>query len=369
LAGCAAVAELPGLEGSDAAGRANSVRRVLLDAIEFLRPARREPLRSLAARSYAVLWLRYVEGLSVSRVAEELALGDRQTHRELRLAEAKLAETVGERLSALGRQATPEAATGEASELLVVAHPAVLDIAQTVTAAVQMVRPLAQAMAVELIVDAAAATGQAYFDEGILRQLLIQCLSLGVQHCPDGIVRFTASRREAAVRLSAQFHRGAFAIDTGLLSSLQQLATTLGLGLQVADEGDDTAVLAIDIPLRQPRSILVVEDNSAATQLYRRYLEPSGDWRVVAVPEPRLAYDMARQIQPALVILDVLMPTTDGWTILNLLHAHQDTADIPVVVCSVFQDVLLAQSLGAKEHLRKPVSREQLLAAVTKWAR
>jgi len=95
--------------------------------------------------------------------------------------------------------------------------------------------------------------------------------------------------------------------------------------------------------------VLVIEDSAAAVELYRRYLEPLGDWTVVG--------------------LDLLIPGTDGWTILNLLHAGEDTADIPVIVCSVFHDALLAEALGAKAHLRKPVSQTELLAALNRWAR
>ena len=73
LAGTAFLAGLPGHEAAEPQSRANSVRALLLDCIEFLRPPRRESLRSPAARSYAVLWLRYVEGMSIPQVGEELA--------------------------------------------------------------------------------------------------------------------------------------------------------------------------------------------------------------------------------------------------------------------------------------------------------
>ena len=104
-------------------------------------------------------------------------------------------------------------------------------------------------------------------------------------------------------------------------------------------------------------------------ELYRRYLEPLGEWTVVPADDPRQAYELARATQPAVVLLDLLMPGTDGWTILNLLHASDDTKDIPVIVCSVFHDALLAEALGAKAHLRKPVSQSELLSAVSRWAR
>ena len=61
------------------------------------------------------------------------------------------------------------------------------------------------------------------------------------------------------------------------------------------------------------------------------------------------------------------MPGTDGWTILNLLHANEDTKYIPVIVLGLH--ALLAEALGAKAHLRKPVSQAELLAAVNQWVR
>ena len=87
------------LAGADPQARAAAIRNLLLECIEFLRPVRLGPFRSPEARPYHVLWLRYVEGLTVSQVSEELALSERQTHRELRRAEAKLARILSERLA------------------------------------------------------------------------------------------------------------------------------------------------------------------------------------------------------------------------------------------------------------------------------
>ncbi|MGQ9555457.1 MAG: response regulator, partial [Anaerolineae bacterium] len=244
-----------------------------------------------------------------------------------------------------------------------------VELAQALAAALETVRPLAQTMAVTLQANLEGIAGQVFTDEGIFRQLLIQALSLGIQHAATGKVRLKAVPAGTVVNINIEFARGQSPVDPSMMAPLRQLAGTLNLLCIIDESAEHEVLISLSVPLKQPRSILVVEDSAAATQLYRRYLEPSGDWRVIAVPEPRLAYDMARSIQPALIILDILMPSTDGWTILNLLHAHEDTASIPVIVCSVFQDVLLAKSLGAKAHLRKPVSQVQLLSAVRTWAR
>ena len=58
--------------------RAEAMRSTLLEAVEALRPPRRLPFGALESRSYDVLTLRYVEGMSISRMANELSLGHRQ---------------------------------------------------------------------------------------------------------------------------------------------------------------------------------------------------------------------------------------------------------------------------------------------------
>ena len=73
---------------------------------------------------------------------------------------------------------------------------------------------------------------------------------------------------------------------------------------------------------------------------------------------------LARAHDVRLVVLDVMMRDTDGWTVLQRLKAEPRTQDIPVLVCSVIDEPELARTLGAAGLLKKPVSREQLLDAV-----
>lgn len=71
---------------------------------------------------------------------------------------------------------------------------------------------------------------------------------------------------------------------------------------------------------------------------------------------------MARILRPVLILLDVMMPQMDGWTVLTTLKSDPDTRDIPVVMVSMFDSQELGLVLGATDYLVKPVTREQLSA-------
>jgi Amt family ammonium transporter len=60
------------------------------------------------------------------------------------------------------------------------------------------------------------------------------------------------------------------------------------------------------------------------------------------------------------------MPTMDGWEILQALQANPETRDIPVIVCSVWDEPELAYSLGATYFLKKPISQRDLWAALAR---
>ena len=76
--------------------------------------------------------------------------------------------------------------------------------------------------------------------------------------------------------------------------------------------------------------------------------------------------ELAQQLQPNVIILDVMMPGMDGWQILQRLHSTPATKAIPVVICSVFYDPELAFTLGAADVLKKPVRKEDLVVALKK---
>jgi DNA-binding response OmpR family regulator len=76
----------------------------------------------------------------------------------------------------------------------------------------------------------------------------------------------------------------------------------------------------------------------------------------------------ARGLNPVAIVLDVGLPDGSGWNLLQTLKSAEDTRAIPVIVHSIEDDATRSLSLGAVMHLRKPVSRAELAATVTRFA-
>ena len=114
-------------------------------------------------------------------------------------------------------------------------------------------------------------------------------------------------------------------------------------------------------------TVVVVEDDRRSFDLLRVYLEGVGA-RVVSARDGQEGLDTVRRLSPAGVVLDILLPGIDGWEVLARLKADSATAAIPVVVVSMLDERGRGFALGAAEYLVKPVSKDQLLAALYRAA-
>ena len=70
---------------------------------------------------------------------------------------------------------------------------------------------------------------------------------------------------------------------------------------------------------------------------------------------------MARDLRPAAMTLDVMMPDLDGWTVLAAIKGDPELADIPVILMTIVDEKNRGYSLGASEYLVKPVDRDKLV--------
>ncbi len=108
------------------------------------------------------------------------------------------------------------------------------------------------------------------------------------------------------------------------------------------------------------RVILAIDDDPQVVSLYERYLQPQG-YQVVPLSDPTRAVERAKQLRPFAITLDIMMPGIDGWQVLDSLKGDPDTRHIPVIVCSIIEDLEKGFSLGAADYLVKPILEDDLV--------
>ncbi|MCA9572342.1 MAG: response regulator, partial [Myxococcales bacterium] len=114
--------------------------------------------------------------------------------------------------------------------------------------------------------------------------------------------------------------------------------------------------------------VLCVDDEVSALTLLDRMLREEG---VHPVPcrDPLQAVEMALQIRPHVITLDLHMPNLDGGELLRQLKEHPELAHVPVVVVSVDGAASATLELGAAAWMRKPIDRSRLLGLIDELGR
>ena len=107
----------------------------------------------------------------------------------------------------------------------------------------------------------------------------------------------------------------------------------------------------------EPRTVLLVDDEDDIRAVGQIALEDVGGWRTLLAGSGAEAVEMAVRERPDVVLLDVMMPGTDGPTTLALLRARPETAATPVIFLTAKvqkAEVARLLELGAKGVLAKP---------------
>ncbi|MGQ9554444.1 MAG: response regulator [Anaerolineae bacterium] len=366
LAQTAMVAHFPEVREAESLEECGKrLRALLLYAIEVLRPSRRYAFGSLEARCYNVLSLRYVENMSIQRMAEELSLSSRQVHRDLWRAEVRLAAVLNKRAVDGNREEEPEIANQFDDELMALrSQPAQVALQEVAQAALSLLGPLAQQFEVRLVWSTANESPlYVVADRSILKQVLVQILSCAIQGAAGGSVAVSAREQPGEAVVEVRFHADPTRLLAERLVDARRIASSQEIACDLALEPPEVACITLRLRLGKPISVLVVEDNPGAIELYRRYLS-SGNWQLHSISDPRFAGDIAKSLRPDIIILDIMMPKMDGWSVLESLSSIRETATVPVVVCSIVEDPQLSKALGAQAHLRKPVSQGELLSTL-----
>jgi signal transduction histidine kinase/DNA-binding response OmpR family regulator/HAMP domain-containing protein len=146
----------------------------------------------------------------------------------------------------------------------------------------------------------------------------------------------------------------------GLLRSETNLGSTFFFTIPVIRE---PAVQVTEVLPPGENIILSIDDDPQVITLYERFLKPYG-YEVVALTNPALAVERARELKPFAITLDIMMPDKDGWQVLSELKKDDETKDIPVMICSILQEEEKGFNLGASEYLVKPFLHDDLANAI-----
>jgi serine phosphatase RsbU (regulator of sigma subunit) len=135
-------------------------------------------------------------------------------------------------------------------------------------------------------------------------------------------------------------------------------------------DGDMAEKLAQDEPLYRIEYenyiILIVDDNPINLAVVVNYLETYG-FELIIARTGKSAIERAESVQPALILLDVMMPGIDGFETCRQLKANPFTKEIPVIFMTALtgiDDRVMGFKVGAVDYVTKPIQQAELLARI-----
>ena len=155
-----------------------------------------------------------------------------------------------------------------------------------------------------------------------------------------------------------------FGVGSTFTLKLPQIVYQVASNTEEFDESTATVSSILINPL-QTKTVLVIDDNNHDRKFLHRYLSGEG-YNVVMAVNGKQGLQLAKEIVPDMIMLDVMMPEMDGWETLVALKNDPFLVNIPVVMSSIIEDRHLAQTLGAIDYLAKPVDKMRLLNTVDK---
>ena len=109
--------------------------------------------------------------------------------------------------------------------------------------------------------------------------------------------------------------------------------------------------------------VVLVDDDVAMHDLIKRTISKL-NLTLIGATNSEKGMELIREVKPKLILLDVLMPGRDGWSLLKECKTDQELKDIPVIMISQLNQSNLAASLGANDYLTKPIDRAHFVNTV-----
>ena len=110
-------------------------------------------------------------------------------------------------------------------------------------------------------------------------------------------------------------------------------------------------------------SVLVIEDDRNISELLQLYLEKEG-YAVTTAFDGGEGLSKFRTIKPDLVLLDVMMPVMDGWSVCKAIRSEDQTPVIMLTAKSETDDKITGLKSGADDYITKPFEMREVLARI-----
>jgi signal transduction histidine kinase/CheY-like chemotaxis protein len=283
-----------------------------------------------------------------------------------------------------------------------------VSVAEIVDQVVKTVEPLVAKKDITLE-SMSAGAGEVLADAGKLKQMLLNLVSNAIKFTPEGgKVTIDAHRARNVLEIAVadsgigiaepdqkqifkEFHQvdegpGRKHEGTGLgLALTKRFAMLHGGDVSVTSNVGAGSVFTLTLPVQpsvqapgdhaEPTVmnghgtgplVLVVEDDPAAAELLTRQLVGAG-YRTEVARNGSEALAKARDLHPAAITLDIILPEVDGWEVITELKSDPVTSAIPIVVVSVVDNPELGMALGAIDYFVKPVDARELIQRLNQF--
>ncbi len=352
-----------------------ALRRLLLDAIESLKPADDVPAQSRSWRYYHILHGRFTEQLTQFEVGNDLGLSVRQLRRQEKRALAVLADKIWMRFKLENSErASPPGPPALGDELAwsqAAFSRESVEVDALIRSALDTAEPMLQSSAVALDYVPSEVLPQLALQLVPTRQALLNILTVALDWLEEGqlVIRAEHQRGDRHVSLSVTGN-GLLAAAAGEMGAerlrvARELLSFSGGSLHHNSDsvGDQVCVFRLTLPTDAQITVLAIDDNPDTLQLLQRYTADTR-YGLLGESDPATSLALAEETLPDIILLDVLLQDLDGWELLGRFRAHPQLGDKPVIVCTILPQRDLALSLGAAGFLSKPFSQRQLLAAL-----
>jgi signal transduction histidine kinase/CheY-like chemotaxis protein len=201
-------------------------------------------------------------------------------------------------------------------------------------------------------------------------------IDTGAGMSPEGVAKVFEEYTQAERSTSAN-HGG-----TGLgLPISKKFAEMMGGEVVLTSEEGVGSVFTLSVPRECPEYneddvdsnvinldsednlVVLVDDDVAMHDLIKRTISKLS-LTLIGATNSEKGMELIREVKPKLILLDVLMPGRDGWSLLKECKTDKELKDIPVIMISQLNQSNLAASLGANDYLTKPIDRSHFVNTV-----